>query len=45
MRHRRYRGVYHGFFTEVCAFTKSTEAVADACTSLRGVFTDGVLSA
>lgn len=45
VRHRRYRGVYHGFFTEICAFTKATEAVADACTSLRSVFTDGVLLA
>ncbi|MEU0401171.1 alpha/beta hydrolase fold domain-containing protein [Streptomyces sp. NPDC006197] len=45
VRHRRYRGMYHGFFTETDAFTKATEAVADACTSLRGVFTDGVLPA
>jgi acetyl esterase len=45
VRHRRCPGVYHGFFTEICAFTKATEAVADACASLRNVFTDGVLPA
>jgi acetyl esterase len=41
--HRRYPGVYHGFFTEIGAFTKAAEAVADACACLRNVFTDRVL--
>ncbi|MFF7440190.1 alpha/beta hydrolase fold domain-containing protein [Streptomyces sp. NPDC008122] len=38
VRHRRYPGVFHGFFTEIGAFTKATEAVTDACASLRAVF-------
>ncbi|MFJ9855543.1 alpha/beta hydrolase [Streptomyces sp. NPDC101150] len=41
--HRRYPGVYHGFFTETGTFAKATEAVADACASLRNVFTDRAL--
>jgi acetyl esterase len=45
VRHRRYPGVYHGFFTEIGSFTKATEAVADACASLRNAFTDGTLPA
>jgi acetyl esterase len=43
VRLNRYPGVYHGFFTEVGSFTKATEAVADACASLRSIFDDGVL--
>ncbi|MEV0600295.1 alpha/beta hydrolase [Streptomyces sp. NPDC050315] len=41
--HRRYPGVFHGFFTEVGTFTKAAEAVADASAGLRNVFTGGVL--
>ncbi|MGW0813020.1 alpha/beta hydrolase [Streptomyces viridiviolaceus] len=40
---RRYPGVFHGFFTEVGAFTKAADAVVDAAASLRNVFTGGVL--
>ncbi|MEV4331102.1 alpha/beta hydrolase [Streptomyces sp. NPDC049597] len=43
MLHHRYPGVFHGFFTETGTFAKATEAVADACASLRTVFTDGAL--
>ncbi|WP_241740734.1 alpha/beta hydrolase [Streptomyces sp. L2] len=43
VRHRRCPGVFHGFFTEVGAFSKAAEAVTDACADLRGVFTGGGL--
>ncbi|MET7927572.1 alpha/beta hydrolase [Streptomyces sp. NPDC005349] len=44
VRHRRCPGVFHGFFTEVGAFTKAAEAVTDACASLREVFSGGALT-
>lgn len=34
----RYRGVYHGFFTEVETFRQARRAVSDACERLRQAF-------
>lgn len=34
----RYRGVFHGFFTEVESYTTARRAVADACHRLREAF-------
>jgi acetyl esterase len=38
---QRYRGVYHGFFTEVDTFTSARAAVSDACRRLRDAFEAG----
>ncbi|MFF8844048.1 alpha/beta hydrolase [Streptomyces sp. NPDC015127] len=39
---QRYRGVFHGFFTEVDTFTAAGTAVTDACGRLRDVFESGL---
>ncbi|MFE1955670.1 alpha/beta hydrolase [Streptomyces sp. NPDC059524] len=38
VRHHRYPGVFHGFFTEIGTFTKAADAVTDACAGLRKAF-------